>query len=300
MQRSFLVLFLAIVLTTGIIFQEEAFAKDPAPPKTTPCDIAGGPEPDVNIVEKDTTGDGHRNQVFVDKNGNGTRDPGEPGTDSAQKGTVKIQCDKAFGFSISAIDKNGFLIEIFYQGDTSQPFEQDNLGSSRLLEWDSKRPLTWDDFQGNPDESSEHDAETESTLRSQWNGIVVEGGIKVTEVKATAFFSPDESWVKDGKKTKELLNHEQGHFDIAQIFALKKQLAMNTLIGQIFPNEAAVKAAIIAVCDNIDAEWNAFDDLYDDETDHSKDADKQKEWDKKIKKMLKDLKKMVKDASKGR
>jgi hypothetical protein len=47
------------------------------------------------------------------------------------------------------------------------------------------------------------------------------------EVDITAFFSPSGSWVKPDGKTPELLRHEQGHFDMAELYPLRLRKAIH-------------------------------------------------------------------------
>lgn len=42
---------------------------------------------------------------------------------------------------------------------------------------------------------------------------------------------PKQSWVKPDRKTPELLRHEQGHFDIGEIYARKIRTALAPHIG---------------------------------------------------------------------
>lgn len=41
-----------------------------------------------------------------------------------------------------------------------------------------------------------------------------------------AFFSPAASWVKPNQKTAELLKHEQGHYNMAEVYALRLRKAV--------------------------------------------------------------------------
>lgn len=89
--------------------------------------------------------------------------------------------------------------------------------SASDLKWQQHPKLTWDDFQGQPPEhvafpSALSDTGFKYQLRCR-NGLL--------DIDAYAFFSPSGSWVKPGQKTAELLKHEQGHFDMAEVYALR-------------------------------------------------------------------------------
>jgi len=46
------------------------------------------------------------------------------------------------------------------------------------------------------------------------------------DIEVNAFFSPDGSWVKPGDKNAALLKHEQGHYNLAEVFALRLRNAI--------------------------------------------------------------------------
>ena len=160
--------------------------------------------------------------------------------------------------------------------------------------WNKDRPLTWDDFKGTPDNNAKEDAEVSTTVHSDAQFEGTEGGpITVTSVSTTATMEPDQSWVKDGKKTDDLLNHEQGHFDIAQIFALKKQQEMLGLVGKEFKDEAALQQKIDEICKKNDEDRKKMNDDYDKQTEHGTDKKKQEDWNKKIQKDLENEQKQL-------
>lgn len=85
--------------------------------------------------------------------------------------------------------------------------------------------------------------------------------------------------------TDELLNHEQGHFDINEIFA---RYCIKELKEVKVKNMDKFGKVVEKTFDRIGREMSKFQDEYDRETDHSKVRDKQIEWNKKIARMLKE------------
>jgi len=86
-------------------------------------------------------------------------------------------------------------------------------GSEDEIIWDSKNKLSWDDFNGIPPKDSlNFDALTyygyEYSLKTI-NNLPI-------SFNSDLFFRKNKSWVRI--KTPLLLNHEQGHFDIAEIY----------------------------------------------------------------------------------
>jgi hypothetical protein len=148
------------------------------------------------------------------------------------------------------------------------------------ITWSDTRPLTWDDFTGTPDPDSPRDAVTTSgvvgTFKCDTTGFSF-------DVKAV--FSKSQSWVEAGKQTAALLAHEQGHFDISEVFARKARKELSELKDPCKDNGDRAQA----ILDRIAKEENAEQDKYDKATDHGTDPKKQQQWQDKIKKDLEKL-----------
>jgi len=91
------------------------------------------------------------------------------------------------------------------------------------LKWQQHPKLSWDDFQEQP---PEHVA-FPSALSNTGFKFQLKCRSAMLDVDAYAFFSPSGSWVKPGEKTAELLKHEQGHFDMAEVYALRLRQAIH-------------------------------------------------------------------------
>ncbi|HEY8202370.1 MAG TPA: hypothetical protein VII47_13580 [Actinomycetota bacterium] len=94
--------------------------------------------------------------------------------------------------------------------------------------------LTWKDFKGKVPAGAIFDAETFSGIDPQ--GLVrkykvskagsdweVDGEVDVTKLNLKAFMRQGKSWVRKAKKSADLLRHEQGHFDIANVISEKAE-----------------------------------------------------------------------------
>lgn len=114
------------------------------------------------------------------------------------------------------------------------------------------RQLTWGDFKGKP--TNDHAASTCT-------------GIVIRPDTAYAIFEPDESWTRTSNPA--VLQHEQLHFAITKRYASKIA--------------SAKRGLSINVVDYLLGEWEATELRYDAETDHGLNAEKQKEWEQKIK-----------------
>ena len=173
----------------------------------------------------------------------------------------------------------GLLLLILLTGN-SHLFAQSNK-----IPWGHGTKLTWEDFQAAPDTRKDAFAYTEYTLD---NSFGLDGSGKIL-VKVNCSFAKNKSWKKTDKKlTPELLKHEQGHFDIGEIYARKlRQTFANYSLTHIYsPN---TKMEIEIIVQKAMDEAHAFEAQYDKETNRGIVAAKQEEWWLKIATMLKDF-----------
>jgi len=92
-------------------------------------------------------------------------------------------------------------------------------------------------------------------------------------------FDKEESFVKSKIKNDHILNHEQRHFDLTYIFAIR---FISELKQQPVLNESVVEQIYNS---NI-VEKDRVQDMYDRQTKHSEDINMQLIWDKKIDNLL--------------
>lgn len=116
--------------------------------------------------------------------------------------------------------------------------------------------LSWADFKGKPSGSHAamtscgvyvHTTETDGVVTAQW---------------ADAYFVPSESWTRT--KSLVALQHEQGHLDIARMFARQVRLGINA-------------DSLMVVYQNTQL-------LYDQQTEHGTNVEEQTQWLKQIQK----------------
>lgn len=156
----------------------------------------------------------------------------------------------------------------------AQQQQQPKYTSDDTLHWSKDRQLTWDDFQGVEDTFFVGVAATSSDFFSR---IYYTSDTTFGFVISTIFFKKY-SWVKEEGRTFYALNHEQGHFNIAEIYARKLRRALKNYRL----NKATVIEDVKNISDSIKKEKNRIQELYDRETKYSTNKGKQKEWDKKI------------------
>lgn len=162
-----------------------------------------------------------------------------------------------------------FIFPLFFV----QTLEQD------FIIWSEDRKLTWDDFKAAPQQMGNTVAMTTTHLGFSYS--VANG--KVT-YKIDCQFEKNKSWGL--VKNDWILKHEQGHFDIAEIFARK----LNKAVGEYQFNKNTFQKDLNVIYRSIVDEKEKFQQQYDDETDHSRNKAKQEEWIKKIEAELKNNK----------
>jgi len=144
-----------------------------------------------------------------------------------------------------------------------------------LLDWSASRRLTWNDYKASPDPESDAAASTTSVLAIEYNISSSSFGYKIE-----SRFSKTRSWGL--YKTDYILSHEQGHFDIAEIFARK----LNKKMSEYKFNKRTYQQDLNKIYNDILDEKEEMQNEYDKETNHSINKEKQKEWLKKIKEKL--------------
>ncbi len=89
-----------------------------------------------------------------------------------------------------------------------------------LIHWNKRSKLKWSDYKGPVNTESDAAASTTTYLAIEYN--INRNGFSF---KIACSFSKNRSWGRH--KTDYILAHEQGHFDIAEIFArlLNKEMS---------------------------------------------------------------------------
>jgi len=149
------------------------------------------------------------------------------------------------------------------------------------ITWKNTHRLSWKDFRGTPDNSSDIAAITASGISYELAATIAGSKVDV-DCKVAAFFYPEKSWYKKELADSVVLAHEQLHFDITELHARKFRKAIERTT---FTEN--VKQEMKRLYDNINKELDAYQNRYDTATDYSRDIEKQTEWGIKVAKDLK-------------
>ncbi len=149
------------------------------------------------------------------------------------------------------------------------------------IEWITESKLTWKDFRGKTPSNVRAAATTASGISYEFS-TRFEGDEMMVDYTVLTFFYPIKSWYKPKICNDLTLIHEQLHFDISELFARRMRKQMNSMV---FTNN--VKAEVKKIYKKILNELSDFQNLYDNQTNFSRDKEQQLLWNKKIREALK-------------
>lgn len=178
--------------------------------------------------------------------------------------------------SVEVLRRNGVFIVIFSViGFISFAAYQ----TGNLIFWTSEKKLSWSDFKGTPNPKSSYFAFTESGIKAD-----LESKDDSVFINVRTYFDKQSSWTKD-IKNESLLQHEQLHFQITELFARKfrKELSETKFTMKQLSDELhKIHGRVFSDCREMQAR-------YDKETNHSIIKEKQAEWNKKVQTELESL-----------
>ena len=162
--------------------------------------------------------------------------------------------------------------------------------------WSADRLLLWDDFQGKPPLQAQdmmEAAQIHMTIRWQlqlimdydcqrqiWTAIIDRPSLTVTNTMVPAV-----SWVDRSRQNSATLSHEQGHFDVNEVYRRKLQAVLAPLTAEGGTADAAkqaLQALIDTASQKILSQLTNTQASYDEETGHSTDLQAQAAWNNRI------------------
>lgn len=139
-----------------------------------------------------------------------------------------------------------------------------------FIRWNQNQQLQWDDFTGKVNDSSRFDAESFAEVCYQYKFYNAQD----FEFEVYAHFDKNASWSRKEKQCEALLRHEQIHFNIAQLFAEKLKNDFRD-----FSYTKDFDAEVVQLFNRKKLEYQQMQRQYDEETNHSLNKEKQKEWE---------------------
>ena len=145
--------------------------------------------------------------------------------------------------------------------------------SQETITWSSNYALQWPDFKGEPRINGDAVAVTASGITFGYSTTRYDNGRIDYEFDIKAQFYPNRSYYLKERVTQITLDHERLHFDIAELHARKfRQIVAQTRFSRNIDNE------VEAIYNRINRDLREMQQLYDRETNHSINIEKQKAW----------------------
>ena len=150
-----------------------------------------------------------------------------------------------------------------------------------VIDWNKDIKLKYTDFKAT---SKDGPGFAVATTSSAFGYSIIDRGGEISGSIYVRFYC-EESWWNPDFMLDEVLEHEQLHFDICELFGRKlyKEVLELRKSGKIN------KWSIDKIQSKYEKQYSDYQDLYDKETDHSTNGDEQRKWNKKIKKELNEL-----------
>ena len=149
-----------------------------------------------------------------------------------------------------------------------------------IILWNADVKLSWADFKGEPT-NTRAAAVTASGLTYSFSTLRKNDAAVEVNFEVKSHFYPKESWYRPEVCNDVILKHEQLHFDITELYARKFLERLNKAS---FTDKA--KAEVKAIYNQINKELNEYQNLYDSETNFSRNRDQQEAWQIKLQKLL--------------
>lgn len=201
----------------------------------------------------------------------------------------------SLGFAAGSTLRGSTLRGSTLRGSTLSDVLQNNVLQDDVP-WCHAAPISWDHFRGVPPPDAHARSEAAAihmTVRwslsfiveydqrsRRWNGYVEEASLVVTNT-----MQPSLSWVIPGKDSAAVLNHEQRHFDLNEIYRHKLLAGLSRVRGDGGSSEevrTALNRAIAATAEQILNALAEAQALYDVETAHGTNPTMQAIWDERI------------------
>lgn len=146
--------------------------------------------------------------------------------------------------------------------------------NQKSIDWSPDVRLKWSDFKA-ASKPTRGFAVAASTCGFGYDGLISDDKILIN---VYVRFYKKESWHDQRYNLPDVLEHEQLHFDICELFG---RLLYREVVNLRRKGELTERNLEITY-DQLIGQYDKFQDRYDEETDHSTVASKQREWNTKI------------------
>lgn len=176
------------------------------------------------------------------------------------------------------------------------------MSQNNIISWSKDCFLNWSNFQAESNPAAIEDAHSTIKYHITWtvNSDSVGNQIRffIENVDLTAEFHPLLSWVRQPQATPQLLKHEQGHFDLAELLRPKiTEQIQNVFAEKKFPTRGqnqeqqkqfAREDSGLMIAKEVE-KWEKYlfekQEEYDKQTNYGQIIEKQEEYDDTFKKL---------------
>jgi Bacterial protein of unknown function (DUF922) len=149
------------------------------------------------------------------------------------------------------------------------------------------RTISWDEFQPlavrPPGVNEDAQIHSEVDQPSRVSVMRVHGVYRVTAVTVTLRTVSEDSWVVTAQKSDELLSHEQGHYDITGLMG--RDMGREIVAARARSRDD-LQTQVTSTIGKYRRRAKELSDLYDAQTDHSRNRPAQKKWDDQIRRTM--------------
>ena len=160
--------------------------------------------------------------------------------------------------------------------------EKTKLEPFNTIYYNTAKKLMWSNFKGLPTQPAPIAAITASGFGYKSAMHTIDGKGEIS-VNIYCYFDKQNSWVRKGKNTSYILNHEQHHFDITYIAA--KMFTKKIKVALL--NTTNMGIILTKIYNDCTAFMNKMQNDYDKETNNGQIIQKQDDWNKLIESHLK-------------
>lgn len=176
---------------------------------------------------------------------------------------ARKSCVYAF-FFVSIICSQCIAVSAFAKGNKDdRPLNSSNSSSvepASEFQWKEHQKLSWEDFRGSVNATSEESAAaTHCGIGFKVNTSDPKGK---PEIIVYNTFYANKSWVRSDAKIASILVHEQGHFDLCEIYTRKLRAMMSNFDFSV----ADAKSSLMAMFSKVNDEYELRQQAYEAET----------------------------------
>jgi hypothetical protein len=179
---------------------------------------------------------------------------------------------RRFAHEVTAHVFIGFVAFIFSYQAKAKEFTP-NGTSTNKLSWNANRKLSWADFKGPVSIAHGEEAAAATCCSIGFRLGTNESG--APEVFVYNTFYIDRSWVKEDARIASILTHEQGHFDLCELYTRILRQRLNSVDLR----AANVKQMLMTIYSAVNDEYEARQQAYEQETAHGTIIPEQQRWD---------------------